>query len=635
MLDRLIAFSLANRLLIIIASIGVALYGTYTAALLPIDVLPDLNRPTVTILTEAHGFVPESVEQLVTRPIENSVNGATGVARVRSTSGLGLSVVFVEFDWDVDIYRSRQIVQEKLQLAKSQLPPGVEPQMAPISSIMGQVQLIGVRSRGDKTDPTEIRAFVDQTIKLRLLSLPGVAQVVSIGGAARQLQVIMDADKLRAHDVSLTEVAEGVQRSNVNASGGFLNLGPKGPLVNVTGLAQTAADLERAVIRDDPVRPVRVADVARVDFGPAAVRAGDAGVNGSRGVILVVFKQPDADTKELSVRVENELEEMRPTLPEDLEVLSSIYRQADFIDRAIDNVTDAVQDGSILVVIVLFLFLLNLRTTVITLLAIPLSIATTALVFKLVGASINTMTLGGLAVAIGALVDDAIVDVENVFRRLKQNRAADSPVNPIEVVWRASCEVRGPILIGTLVVAAVYLPLFALSGMEGKLFAPIGVAYIVSIMASLVVALTLTPVLCSFLLPNAKAVTGGDGWLVRQLKRAAGATIKFSMANSLAIVGVLIALVVGCAWVLVNRGSEFLPPFNEGSAQINLVLPPGTSLETSDAFGQRLERIVMQVDGVATAGRRTGRAEGDEHAEGVNMSEVIVSFDPESTRTRE
>ncbi|MHC4849068.1 MAG: efflux RND transporter permease subunit [Planctomycetota bacterium] len=632
MLNRLIAFSLGNRVVIAIAAIAVAVWGTLIAIELPIDVLPDLNRPTVTIMTEAHGLVPQDVEQLVTRHVEQSVNGATGVTRVRSASGLGLSVVFVEFDWDTDIYLNRQIVQEKLQLARGQLPPGIEPQMAPISSIMGQIQLIGVRSRSGKTDPTEIRAFVDQSLKLRLLSLSGVAQVVTIGGAPKQLQVIADADKLRAYDVGLEEVADAIRSSNVAGSGGFLNIGPKGPLVTVTGLIRDPEDLAQAVVRDDHVRPVRIADIARVEFGPAAIRTGDAGVNGSPGVIAVVFKQPGTDTTELSQRVEAELAALGPSLPPDLEVLPSIYRQSDFIKRAIDNVAEAVRDGSILVVLILFAFLLNFRTTAITLTAIPLSIATTALVFKLFGISINTMTLGGLAVAIGALVDDAIVDVENVYRRLRQNR--DKPALP--VIYRASSEVRKPILIGTLVVAAVYLPLFALSGVEGRLFAPIGLAYIVSIMASLLISLTVTPVLCSWLLPRSKAVgREEDSWVVRHLKSMSGRMIRFSMTHPVRIASVLAAFVVAGIWILSTRGSEFLPPFNEGSAQINLILPPGTSLETSDSFGRRMEQVVMSVDGVTTAGRRSGRAEGDEHAEGVNFSEVIVSFDPESPRSRE
>ncbi|MEM8884328.1 MAG: efflux RND transporter permease subunit [Planctomycetota bacterium] len=633
MLNQLIAFSLRNRVIVVVLALVVAVGGTLGALRLPIDVLPDLNRPTVTVLTEAHGLVPEDVEQLITRFIEQSMNGATGVARVRSTSALGLSVVFVEFDWETDIYRNRQIVQEKLQLARAQLPPGVEPQLAPISSIMGQVQFVGIRSRTGETDPTDMRAFVDQSLRLRLLSLSGVAQVVTIGGAARQLQVMADASQLRAYDVGLPELADAVRDANRAGSGGFLNIGPKGPLVTVTGLLRTKEDLAAAVVRDDPVRPVRIGDVARVEFGPAAIRAGDAGVNGSPGVIAVIFKQPDTDTIDLAERVEEELRALAPSMPADLEVLPGIYRQADFIRRAIDNVTEAVRDGSILVVLVLFAFLLNFRTTAITLTAIPLSIASTALVFQAFGVSINTMTLGGLAVAIGALVDDAIVDVENVYRRLRQDGGR---THPLQVIYAASSEVRKPILIGTLVVAAVYLPLFALSGVEGRLFAPIGVAYIVSILASLLVSLTVTPVLCSWLLPASKAVTRNeDGWLVRRLKSRAGRLIGFSLDYPVPIGCVVAALVVGGIFVLSTRGTEFLPPFNEGSAQINLALPPGTSLETSDAFGRRMEQVVLEVDGIRTAGRRSGRAEGDEHAAGVNFSEMIVSFDPDSPRSRE
>ncbi|MHC4932158.1 MAG: efflux RND transporter permease subunit, partial [Planctomycetota bacterium] len=635
MLLRIIAFSLRSRLLVAIVGLGVAAYGLTVALNLPIDVLPDLNRPTVNIMTEAHGYVPEDVEQLITRYVEQAVNGATGVVRVRSQSGTGLSVVYVEFDWDTDIYRNRQIVQEKLQVTRSQLPPGVVPQMAPISSIMGQIQLIGVRSRSGKTDTTEIRAFVDQTIKLRLLSISGVAQVVSSGGAPRQLQVILDADKLRAYDVSFEEVAEGIRNSNVSASGGFLNIGAKGPLITVTGLLRNDIDLAEAVVRDDPVRPVLIGDVSRIEFGPAAIRTGDAGINAQAGVILMVLKQPDVDTVELSERIEAELKQIEKTLPEDLEILPAIYRQADFIRRAIDNVTGAVRDGSILVVIVLFLFLLNFRTTIITLTAIPLSVATTAIFFEFAGISINTMTLGGLAVAIGALVDDAIVDVENVFRRLRENRVAGNPRGALSVIFRASSEVRRPVLIGTLVVTAVYIPLFALSGMEGKLFTPVGIAYIVSILASLIVALTITPVLCFYLLPHAKSISRQeDAWLVRKLKAGAAHAIRLGLAQPVKVTAMLGAFVLAAIFVLYSRGSEFLPPFNEGAAQVNIMLPPGTSLETSNLYGKRLEEIAMDVEGVATIGRRTGRSEGDEHAHAVNYSHAIISFEADSPRSR-
>ncbi len=636
MLNRLIAFSLGNRVFVLLLALALAAYGAFTAASLPVDVLPDLNRPTVTILTEAHGLVPQDVEQLVSRPVEQSVSGATGVTRVRSVSGLGLSVVFVEFDWDMDIYRARQIVQERLQIASSTLPDDVVPQMAPISSIMGQIQMIGLRSKSGETDPTALRAFADQTVKLQLLGIPGVAQVVSIGGAPRQLQVTADVNRLRAHEVSLDELADAIRDSNVNASGGLMEIGSRGPAVSVSGLLRNAEDLASAVVRPDAVRPVLVRDVASIEFGPAAVRTGDAGIDGKRGVILVVFKQPDVDTVALSDRVETTLDQIAATAPDDLEILPGVYRQADFIDRAVENVNEALLHGAILVVLVLFVFLANVRTTLITLTALPLSVAVTALVFDGFGLSINTMTLGGLAVAVGALVDDAIVDVENVFRRLRENRLAGSPRHPIAVVFRASSEVRAPIVIGTIVVAAVYLPLFALTGMEGRLFTPIGVAYIVSILASLLVSLTVTPVLCSYLLPTSAAIAAEEpGRVVRAVQALAANVIRFGIARARGVVVVFAALVLLSVVVLATRGTEFLPPFDEGTVQVNLVLPPGTGLTTSDEFGQRLEEAIVAVEGVAAVGRRTGRAEGDEHAEGVNMSEVIISFEPDTERSRD
>jgi len=636
MLDRIIAFSLRNRILVAVLAFAVAAVGMLTIADLPVDVLPDLNRPTVTVMTEAHGMVPEDVERFVTRYIEQAVNGSTGVLRVRSSSAMGLSIVWVEFDWGTDIYRNRQIVQEKLQLAVSHLPEGVTPHMAPISSLMGQIQLIGVLSRSGETDPTEIRALVDQSMQLRLLSISGVAQVTVSGGAPRQLQVIVDADKLRANDVTLAEVEEAVRNANVALSGGLLPMGAQGPVITVTGLVQEADDLGRAVVRHGELRPVRLEDVAEVRFGPAAILTGDAGVDATRGVIVTVTKQPGVDTVELTKRLDAELAAIQETLPEDLEIQPAIYRQADFISRAVGNVEDAVREGSVLVMIVLFLFLLNFRTTVITLTAIPLSLAITAIVFALLHVSINTMTLGGIAVAIGALVDDAIVGMENVFRRLKENRASERPRSTLLVVFRASSEVRQPVLIGTIVVTAVYLPLFALSGMEGRLFTPVGVAYIVSIVASLLVALTLTPVLCYWLLPNAKSVAQArDGWLVRRLKDGTEGLIRLSLARPVALTALFGSLVVASLALLSTRGTEFLPPFNEGSAMVNLVLPPGTSLETTSAFGRRLEHLLKEVDGVAHFGRLTGRAEGDEHVHNVNFSLVLISFDGASSRTRE
>lgn len=632
MLNWIIAASLRNRMLVAFAALLVAAYGLFTGLRMPIDVLPDLNRPVVTIMAEAHGMVPEDVERLVTWPIEQVLNGATGVYRVRSQSGTGLSVVYVEFEWGTDIYLDRQIVAEKLQLAD--LPPGVQAIMAPISSIMGQTQLIGFH--GTRTDPFELRRRVDRDIKPRILSLSGIAQIVTIGSQPSELQVIVDTDKLRAFDVTLDEVAGAVNASNVNVSGGYLHIGPKGPLVTVPGLIEEKDDLQQAIVRHDPLRPVRVRDVADVVFGPTAVPTGDAGINGDPGVIMVIMKQPGIDTVDLTDRINAELDRIAKELPDDVKVENNLFQQAAFIHRAIDNVTAAVRDGAILVVIILFLFLLNLRTTFITLTAIPLSVAIAALVFAAFGLTINTMTLGGLAVAIGTLVDDAIVDVENVFRRLHQNAQAEHPEPPLWVIFRASSEIRKPVLYGTLLVTVVFLPLFFLSGIEGRLFAPIGLAYIISILASLLVALTVTPVMCYYLLGYRSAKeTEYGGWMIHRLQDAVELGIRWSMRYIMHLLAMLSALVLICAALLFTRGSSFLPEFNEGSAQVNLVLPPDTSLETSNAFGRRLEKILMEVDGIEHVGRRTGRAAGDEHAMPVSLTETIVTFDQASPRPRD
>ena len=635
MLDAILAFSLRQRTLVLIAGIAVAVYGLNTAFSLPIDVLPDLNRPTVTIMTEAHGMVPEDVEQLVTWPIEQVMNGATGVARVRSASGVGLSVVNVEFDWGADIYRSRQIVAEKMQLARAQLPDDVEATLAPISSIMGQVQLIGFRSKDGTTGIDELRMRIDRDVRPRLLSISGIAQIVAIGGQPRELQVTVDPDRLTALDVTLGEVGDAVAAANVNVTGGVLELGPKGPLVSVPGRVRAEEQLESAVVGPGRARPITVGDVADVRFEPAAVRTGEAGIDGSPGVILVIMKQPEVDTVELTDTIVAELGRIGRELPDDVEIVDDLFQQAAFIHRAIDNVLEAVRDGAILVVIVLFLFLLNFRTTIITLTAIPLSIAVTAIVFAMFDLALNTMTLGGIAVAVGTLVDDAIVDVENVFRRLHQNRKLPNPRPTLEVVFRGCSEVRRPILYGTLLVTVVYLPLFFLTGIEGRLFAPIGVAYITSVMASLLVALTVTPALCSFLLGSAASRDQYGGWLVQWLHKVSERAIRFSLRHTVPIISALAGLVLLCVVLLMTRGASFLPAFNEGTAQVNLILPPDTSLATSNQFGARLERLLVDVDGVTHVARRTGRAPGDEHAMPVSVTEAIVTFDPESDRDRD
>lgn len=635
MLNAIIKTALRYRLVTIALALVVLGYGGYELYQLPIDVFPDLNRPRVTVMTECPGLAPEEVETLITFPLESSLNGATGVQAVRSSSGVGLSVIYVEFGWGTDIYIDRQVVAEKLALAADRLPKGVKPQMAPISSIMGQVLQIGIFSEGNKTDPIEVRTLADWVIRQRLLTIPGVAQVITIGGGRKQYQVLVDADELLKYDVTLENVERAVADSNANATGGYLDSGGDELLVRSMGRIQDVRELERIVVRAGTDRPVLLNQVAKVREA-AQVKRGDAAVDGMPAVIMTISKQPGADTRLLTTNIVKALEELKPSLPADIRINPEVYQQKEFIDLSIKNVIEALRDGGILVVIILFLFLLNFRTTFITLTAIPLSIVVTGLVFKWCGMSINTMTLGGLAVAIGELVDDAIVDVENIFRRLRENKHASKPKSALRVVYEASSEVRNSIVFSTILVVLVFVPLFALGGMEGRLFTPLGVAYIVSIIASLLVSLTVTPVLSYWLLPQAKFMDHEkDGFLLRFLKWIAGFAIRISVRYPVPILGsVLIAVVVSVV-VVTQLGRDFLPPFNEGSVQVNALLPPGTSLATSNRIAGMVDERIGKIKGVVAFGRRTGRAELDEHAEGVNVSEIIVSFDPKSGRSRE
>lgn len=635
MLNAVIRLSLRYRLVTMALAVVVMCYGGFEILRLPIDVFPDLNRPRVTILTEAPGLAPEEVETLVTFPMESVLNGATGVQAVRSSSGIGLSIIYVEFAWGTNIYIDRQIVTEKLALAADRLPKGVRPQLAPMSSIMGQIMQIGMYSEGGKTSPIEVRTLADWVVRQRLLTIPGVAQVVAMGGGRKQFQVRVDAEALRTYDVTLHEVETAVARSNANATGGYLDMGAAEFLVRSLGRVHTLADLERVVVKNNPERPVLLHQVARV-VEAAQIKRGDAAVNGQPAVMLTISKQPGADTRRLTEQITAAVESLQATLPKDIRLNANVYQQKEFIDVSIRNVIDALRDGGILVVVILFLFLLNVRTTFITLTAIPLSIVVTGLVFKFFDMSINTMTLGGLAVAIGELVDDAIVDVENIFRRLRENASLARPRHTLIVVYEASSEVRNSIVFSTILVVLVFVPLFALGGMEGRLFTPLGVAYIVSILASLAVSLTLTPVLSYWLLPRARIMTHTkDGLLLRWLKRLAGVAIRGSVRHPYPVLA-MVALAVAVSLFAVTRlGRDFLPPFNEGNVQVNVLLAPGTSLAASNRIAAMVDDRLLTVRGVTAVGRRTGRAEMDEHAEGVNVSEIIISFDPASGRGRE
>ena len=642
-------------------------YGTFLALRMPIDVFPDLNRPRVVVMTEAPGMAPEEVEALITFPIETALNGANGVEAVRSSSGVGISVIYVEFAYNTDVFNDRQVVNERLQLVTDRLPEGVKPQLAPISSIMGQILMLGMWSQDQKTDPLELRTLADWVVRQRLLTIPGVAQVFTMGGGRKQFQVLVDPESLLRYGVSLEQVKDAVVKSNENSTGGYLDQqGPNELLVRALGRIQSIADLEKVVVTIRQGRPVSLSEVARIVEG-AQVKRGDSSAfvrndanqpgsehhllgetppagadgavnkdwSGGPAVVLTISKQPGADTRLVSQRISDAIRELGASLPKDIQIVP-LYSQKSFIDRAIENVIEALRDGVILVIIILILFLMNVRTTFITLTAIPLSLVMTAVVFAASGMSINTMTLGGLAVALGELVDDAIVDVENIFRRLKENRLAPNPKSTLLVVFQASTEVRNSIVFSTIIVCLVFLPLFALTGMEGKLFMPLGIAYIVSIMASLLVSLTVTPVLSYYLL-GGSALAGHekDGFLLRFLKAVAEKVIRFSLAFPRFNLAVVVLAVAVSAVFVLNLERDFLPPFNEGSIQLNVVLPPGTSLKVSNEIASRCEQRLMLVPDVIRVGRRTGRAELDEHAEGVNTSELIIDFDPTSTRNRE
>ena len=544
MLNRVIRFSLANRLLVVSVSALILVYGLLIVPRLDVDIFPDLNRPVVTIFAEAPGLAPEEVESLVTLPLETLVNGATNVQRVRSASTAGLALLFVEFDWDTDVYVDRQIVAERLQLAAGHLPDGVVPTIGPISSLMGEIMLVGIVSTSGRS-PLEVRTIADWTLRPRLLSVPGVAQVTAIGGGVAQYQVLVQADRLQQFNLSLSDVAAAVEAANLNTTGGYLIAREREYLVRNLGNVATVADLEQAVVTIRQGVPVTLKDVARVTMG-AQVKRGDAGVNAKPGVILSIQKQPGAATTTLTAELDRAFDGLAASLPPDIQIDRTLFRQATFIDSAIDNVQTALQDATIIVAVVLFVFLLNLRTTAITLTAIPLSFLTSAIVMYWFGLSVNTMTLGGLAIAVGEVVDDAIVDVENVFRRLRENRLSDSPRPILHVVYEASSEVRNSIVFATIVVVLAFLPLFFLSGIEGRMFSSLAVAYIVSILASLVVSLTLTPVLCSYLFARVRALRSEtDTAFVRWLKRLDLHVIRFGLRHSGAVViGALVCFLI-------------------------------------------------------------------------------------------
>ena len=633
MFNAIIRFSLANRLFVMIAALGVMAYGLLTIDRLPVDVFPDLNRPTVTLLTEVEGLAPEEVELLVTFPIETAMNGMAGVTRVRSVSGVGLSIVYVEFDWSADIYRARQQVAERLQLVREQLPANVLAQMGPISSIMGEIMLIAMSS--ETADAMTLREIADFTVRPQILTVPGVSQVIPIGGEVRQYRVIPDPRRMTALNIGIDAIERAVGEFGANTGGGFVEDRAREYLIRNIGRTTRIEDLQNLVVAHHQGHAVTLKHVAEVDFAARSKR-GDAGFNGKPAVILAVQKQPNTDTVTITREIEALLPELQRTMPEGVRVTDVQFRQATFIETSISNVRKVLVEALIVVAVVLFLFLLNWQTTFISLLAIPLSVLTTVIVFQFMGLSINTMTLGGLAIAIGVLVDDAVVDVENIYRRLGLHRAAKSQDRRSieEVVASASIEVRSGILYATAIIVLVFIPLFALSGIEGRLFTPLGIAFIASIVASLIVSMTVIPVLSYWLLPRMKHLAEQESPIVRLLKRWQERGLQWCFARPAFVVGLPIVAVATALFAAAMLPRAFLPSFNEGTILVNIILQPGISLSESDRIGRLAEKIVLEVPEVHSVGRRTGRAELDEHAEGVHSSEIDIDL-TKSERGRE
>lgn len=630
MLNKIIYYSLHNRLVILVCALLLMIWGTYTAFNTDVDVFPDLNAPTVVIMTEANGMAPEEVERLVTFPVETAVNGAMDVRRVRSSSTTGFSVVWVEFDWGTDIYRARQIVSEKLAVLGESLPENVgKPTLGPQSSILGEMMILGLTA--DSTSLLDLRTIADWTIRPRLLSTGGVAQVAVIGGDIKEYQILLDPARMKHYGVGLNEVLDVCRNMNRNANGGVLYEFDNEYIIRGVLSTSKAEEIAQGVVKTVNEYPVTLGDIATVKIGGKSPKLGTASERTKPAVLITVTKQPDTSTEKLTEKLDEIVVDLRKNLPADVHVSTDIFRQSHFIDNSINNVKKSLFEGSFFVVIVLFLFLMNIRTTVISLVALPLSLLVSIIVLHYMGLTINTMSLGGMAIAIGSLVDDAIVDVENVYKRIRENRLLppEQQRSTLEVVYDASREVRMPILNSTLIIVVSFVPLFFLSGMEGRMLVPLGIAFIVALFASTVVALTLTPVLCSYLL-NRKA-TGmkelREAWIARKLKVVYKRALELALAYQKWVLGTTIALFVVALVIFFHLGRSFLPPFNEGSFTINVSSLPGISLDESDQIGRRAEALLLQVPELKTVARKTGRAELDEHALGVNVSEIEAPFE--------
>ena len=630
MLNKIIRFSLHNRLIVLVAAVALIILGGFTAHNTEVDVFPDLNAPTVVVMTEAKGMAAEEVEQLVTFPIETAVNGATGVRRVRSSSTAGFSVVWVEFDWSTDIYIARQIVSEKLSAMANELPDNVgTPTLGPQSSILGEVLIVGLTA--DSTSMLDLRTLADWTIRPRLLSIGGVAQVSVLGGDIKEYQILIHPQKMKHFGVSLSDVLNATTGMNQNTNGGTIYEYGNEYIIRGLVSSDNIEDIGDAVVKSTNNIPVTLADIAEVKVGPQTPRLGVASEKGKPAVLMTVTKQPNTGTIELTEKLEDALKDLQKNLPSDINVSTDVFRQSRFIESSIDNVKTSLYEGAIFVVIVLFLFLANTRTTVISLITLPVSLLVSILVMHYMNLSINTMSLGGLAIAIGSLVDDAIVDVENVWKHLRENRQLPENLRKPtrEVVFNASKEVRMPILNSTLIIIASFVPLFYLSGMEGRMLIPLGIAFIVALLASTIVALTMTPVLCSYLLSNKNGSGKEDreAFMATWLKKHYHTALLWALANKKSVLGGSVALFIVAVCMFFTLGHSFLPSFNEGSFTINVSSMPGISLEESDKIGKRAEELLLSIPEIKTVARKTGRAELDEHALGVNVSEIEAPFE--------
>jgi len=629
MINKIIQYALHNRLMIIVASVLLLIAGIYTASKMEVDVFPDLTAPTVVVLTEAHGMAPEEAEKLVTFQIETAVNGATNVRRVRSSSAAGISIVWIEFEWGTDIFKARQIVSEKLTAIAEKLPLGVgNPTLAPQSSIMGEIMLISLSS--DSTTPMDLRTIADWNIRPRLLATGGVSQVIVIGGEYKQYQILASPQKMKYYNISLNELLKASEESNLNASGGFMNEFGNEYIIRGLGRTNKVEEIGNTVIKVVNNVPIKIEDVAEVNIGGAIPKIGDGSLRASPAIIMTVAKQPGTNTLELTKKIDNEIIEIAKTLPSDIKINTKIFRQAYFIQASISNIQKALIEGSIFVVIIMFLFLMNFRTTIISIVAIPLSLIVSIIILKFLGLTINTMSLGGMAIAIGSLVDDAVIDVENVFKCLRENAQKSIEVrkNTLVVVYDASKEIRSSIFKATLIIIVAFIPLFFLSGMEGRMLRPLGISFIVSLFASLMVAVTLTPVLCSFMLTNDKMLLNQakGSWLERWLKKYYNSALARVMKFKKIVLSLSIVLFLVVGFLMFGLGRSFLPEFNEGTLTVSAVSMPGISLEESNKIGNRIENILLSVHEISITSRRTGRAELDEHAQGVNAAEIDAPF---------